>query len=150
MRGVLGDKSAQPNASAKTMTQVKVKIPTIHEQQAIAHILGSLDDRIELNRRMNSTLESMARAIFKSWFVDFDPVRAKIEGRPTGLPDEVASLFSDSFEDSELGEIPKGWSIKPIGLAAECVGGSTPSTKNPAFWDGGNNFFLTPKGKRQS
>lgn len=82
------------------------------EQRAIAHILGSLDDKIELNRRMNQTLEAMALAIFKSWFVDFDPVRAKAEGRPTGLPDDIAALFPDSFEDSELGSIPKGWEVK--------------------------------------
>ena len=79
------------------------------EQRAIAHILGTLDDKIELNRRMNETLEAMARALFKSWFVDFDPVRAKAEGRDPGLPKYLADLFPDSFEDSELGEIPKGW-----------------------------------------
>lgn len=80
------------------------------EQQAIACILGALDDKIELNRRMNQTLEAMARAIFKSWFVDFDPVRAKASGKqPEGLAPHIAALFPDSFEDSELGEIPKGW-----------------------------------------
>ena len=80
------------------------------EQRAIAHILGTLDDKIELNRRMNETLEAMARALFKSWFVDFDPVRAKAEGRDPGLPKPLADLFPDSFEDSELGEIPRGGS----------------------------------------
>ena len=109
MIGVLGDKSAQPNASAKTMTQVKLRRPAIEEQRAIAHILGSLDDKIELNRRMNETLEAIARAIFKSWFVDFDPVCAKAEGRDTGLPGEIADLFPDSFEDSEMGAVPEGW-----------------------------------------
>ncbi|HDQ06091.1 MAG TPA: restriction endonuclease subunit S [Candidatus Bathyarchaeota archaeon] len=89
------------------------------EQRAIAHILGLLDDKIELNRRMNQTLEAMARAIFKSWFVDFDPVRAKAEGRPTGLPDNIAALFPDSFQDSELGEIPRGWAVKTISEVAE-------------------------------
>ena len=84
-------------------------MPPITEQRAIAHILGTLDDKIELNRRMNETLEGIARAIFKSWFVDFDPVRAKAEGRDTGLPKHIADLFPDSFVDSELGEIPKGW-----------------------------------------
>lgn len=81
----------------------------VGEQRAIAHILGTLDEKIELNRRMNETLEAMARALFKSWFVDFDPVRAKAEGRDPGLPKEIADLFPDSFEDSELGEIPRGW-----------------------------------------
>jgi type I restriction enzyme S subunit len=87
-----------------------VPLPPLHEQRAIAHILGTLDDKIELNRRMNETLEAMTRAIFKSWFVDFDPVRAKMEGRqPVGMDAETAVLFPDSFEDSPLGRIPKGW-----------------------------------------
>ena len=79
------------------------------EQRAISHILGSLDDKIELNRRMNQSLEATARAIFKSWFVDFDPVHAKAVGGDPGLPDDVAALFPKSFEDSELGKIPRGW-----------------------------------------
>ena len=80
------------------------------EQRAIARILGALDDKIELNRRMNETLEAIARAIFKSWFVDFDPVRAKVEGRDPGLPKHLSDLFPDSFVNSELGESPEGWS----------------------------------------
>lgn len=97
--------------SGGTLKELEFEVPVqISEQRAIAHILGSLDDKIELNLRMNQTLETTARAIFKSWFVDFEPVRAKAEGRPTGLPDDVAALFPDSLEDSELGEIPEGWS----------------------------------------
>jgi type I restriction enzyme S subunit len=87
------------------------------EMREITNILGTLDDKIELNRKTNETLEAMAKALFKSWFVDFDPVRAKAEGRPTGLPAEISDLFPDSFEDSELGEIPSGWSIGTIGNA---------------------------------
>jgi len=89
-------------------------IPTLplSEQRAIAQILGTLDDKIELNRRMNQTLEQMAAAIFKSWFIDFDPVHAKAEGQDTGLPKEISDLFPDSFEDSEMGPIPKGWCVK--------------------------------------
>ena len=120
-------------------------IPPLPEQRAIAHILGTLDDKIELNRRMNETLEAMARAIFKSWFVDFDPVRAKAEGRDTGLPKEIADLFPDSFEETELGEVPKGWNVRTIGDLAEVVGGSTPSTKEPAYWDDGIHYWATPK-----
>jgi type I restriction enzyme S subunit len=97
----------------------ELAIPTLSEQRAIAHILGTLDDKIELNRKMNQTLEAMARAVFKSWFVDFDPVRAKAEGRDPGLPRDLAALFPDSFEDSELGEIPKGWEIKTVADLAE-------------------------------
>jgi type I restriction enzyme S subunit len=89
-------------------------LPPPVEQKAIAHILGTLGDKIELNRKTNETLEAMAKALFKSWFVDFDPVRAKAEGRPTGLPAEISDLFPDSFEDSELGEIPSGWNVGEI------------------------------------
>jgi type I restriction enzyme S subunit len=88
-----------------------LRVPPHPEQKAIAHILGTLDKKIELNRKTNETLEAMAKALFKSWFVDFDPVRAKAEGRPTGLPAEISDLFPDSFEDSELGEIPSGWEV---------------------------------------
>ena len=94
----------------------ELHIPPLPEQRAIAHILGTLDDKIELNRRMNETLEATARALFKSWFVDFDPVRAKAAGRPTGLPKDIDALFPSAFEQSELGEIPKGWRV-------ECLGG---------------------------
>ena len=105
------------NALTKAMIEaVDVHAPeAVSEQRAIAHILGTLDDKIELNRRMNETLERMARALFKSWFVNFDPVRAKLEGRDTGLPKHIADLFPDRMVDSELGEIPKGWEVKALG-----------------------------------
>ena len=93
------------------LKSIKIPVPPLPEQRAIAHILGSLDDKIEMNLRINQTLEATARAIFKSWFVDFDPVRAKAEGGDPGLPDDIAALFPDSFENSELGEIPTGWEI---------------------------------------
>ncbi len=96
------------------LRKISLTLPPITEQRAIAHVLGTLDDKIELNRRMNETLEAIARAIFKSWFVDFDPVRAKAEGRDPGLPKPLADLFPDSFEESELGEIPKGWQMVPL------------------------------------
>ena len=102
------------------MPRFPIEVPdSVEEQRAIAHILGTLDDKIELNRRMSETLEAMARALFKSWFVDFDPVRAKAEGRDPGLPKPFADLFPDSFEDSELGEIPKGWKVGRFGDVAE-------------------------------
>jgi type I restriction enzyme S subunit len=93
------------------MKELPFLLPSVAEQRAIAHLLGTLDDQIELNRRMNETLEEMARAIFKSWFVDFDPVRAKGEGRDPGLSEHIADLFPDRFEDSELGEMPVGWRV---------------------------------------
>jgi type I restriction enzyme S subunit len=89
--------------------EFRIPLPSLSEQKAIAHILGSLDEKIEINRKTNEILEAMAKALFQSWFVDCDPVRAKAEGRPTGLPDAISDLFPDSFEDSELGEIPRGW-----------------------------------------
>ena len=101
--------SAQPKFNKTDFRSLEISLPPIAEQKAIAHILGTLDDKIELNRKTNETLEAMAKALFKSWFVDFDPVGAKAEGRSTGLPDEISDLFPDSFEDSELGEIPSGW-----------------------------------------
>ena len=103
--------SAIPSTSREDFYGLPVQVPPLHEQRAIAHILGTLDDKIELNRRMNETLESMARALFKSWFVDFDPVRAKMEGRDTGLPKRLADLFPDRLVASELGEIPDGWKV---------------------------------------
>lgn len=110
--------SAVPILNKSSFGQFKIVLPPRPEQRAIAHILGTLDDKFELNRRMNETLESMARALFKSWFVDFEPVRAKAEGRDTGLPQVIADLFPDSFEDSELGEVPKGWSVGTLGDVA--------------------------------
>jgi len=104
--------------------EFRLPIPPIGAQRAIAHVLGSLDDKIDLNRRMNETLEEMARAIFKSWFVDFDPVRAKMEGRqPVGMDADTAALFPDEFEDSELGEIPKGWRLRPLDEVADFLNG---------------------------
>jgi len=101
------------------LTKLRVPLPSLEEQHTIAHILGTLDDKIELNRKMNETLEAMARALFKSWFVDFDPVRAKSEGRDTGLPAHIADLFPDSFEDSASGEIPRGWKVTPVSELVE-------------------------------
>ena len=107
----------------ETFNYVTVALPPLPEQRAIAHILGSLDDKIELNRQMNRTLEKMAQAIFKSWFIDFDPVRAKAEGRDPGLPKEIADLFPDSFEDSEIGLVPEGWQVESLGNLLELAYG---------------------------
>lgn len=127
------------------LRKIELSFPDFGEQKAIANILGTLDEKIKLNRKSNETLEGIAKALFKSWFVDFDPVRAKAEGRPTGLPGEISELFPDSFEESELGEIPSGWTTDEIGNVVECVGGSTPSTKDPEYWDEGENHWATPK-----
>ena len=119
---------------------------SLSEQRAIAHILGSLDDKIELNQQMAQTLESIARAIFKSWFVDFDPVKAKMEGKqPEGMTEEIAALFPDRLVDSELEMIPEGWDIATMQDLGTIKGGATPSTKNPDYWEGGTNHWITPK-----
>ena len=111
--------TAVPHISASQILEYELELPTLDEQRRIAHILGTLDDKIDLNRRMNETLEEMARALFKSWFVDFDPVRAKAEGRDTGLPKRVADLFPDRLVDSELGEIPHGWDVVALDEMAD-------------------------------
>ncbi|MBC9071017.1 restriction endonuclease subunit S [Thauera sp. CAU 1555] len=112
---VLAEGSVQKNLYVSALRKVEVALPPLAEQRAIAHILGTLDDKIELNRRANETLEAMARALFKAWFVDFEPVRAKLEGRwqrgqsLPGLPAHLYDLFPDRLVESGLGEIPEGW-----------------------------------------
>ena len=117
--------SVQVNYGPTHLNQMWMALPPMPQQRAIAHVLGTLDDKIELNRRMNETLEAMARALFNSWFVDFEPVRAKMEGRwrrgesLPGLPAEHYDLFPDRLVDSALGEIPEGWEVKTLGDVAE-------------------------------
>ena len=139
------------NLKTDILKRHRVRVPPLPEQRAIAHILGTLDDKIELNRRMNETLEAMARALFKSWFVDFEPVRAKMEGRwrrgesLPSLPAEHYDLFPDRLVDSELGEVPERWEVRALGEVVEVVGGTTPSTKVIEFWQGGTHCWATPK-----
>ena len=112
--------SVQDNINVETLDRLRFPLPPLAEQKAIASVLGALDDKIELNRRMNATLEAMARALFQSWFLDFDPVRAKLDGRkPIGLDETTAALFPNSFQESSLGHIPKGWSATTLGA---CIG----------------------------
>jgi len=118
--------SAVPGLNRDAAHSRSILVPRVAEQRAIAHILGALDDKIDLNRRMNETLEAMTRALFKSWFVDFDPVRAKVEGRDPGLPADVAALFPDSLQDSGLGEIPQGWSVGSVDDEFELTMGQSP------------------------
>jgi type I restriction enzyme S subunit len=120
-----------PHTNLGILRSTPVLLPPLPEQRAIAHILGTLDDKIELNRRINETLEAMARALFKSWFVDFDPVRAKAEGRDPGLPQPLADLFPTRLVDSELGEIPQGWKVVPLSdLTTVITKGTTPTQED--------------------
>ncbi len=114
-----GETDMAPYVSLTSQRGLSVTLPPLAEQRAIAHILGTLDDKIELNRRMSETLEAMSRTLFKSWFVDFDPVRAKAEGRDPGLAKPVADLFPARLVDSELGEIPEGWTVGRLGGLAD-------------------------------
>jgi type I restriction enzyme S subunit len=128
--------SAQPSLNRNFVHPVPVHVPSLQEQRAIGHILGAFDDKIELNRRMSETLEAMARALFQSWFVDFDPVRAKVEGRDPGVPKHIANLFPARLVDSELGEMPEGWRIGSILEQARLLSGGTPKTDVQDYWDG--------------
>jgi type I restriction enzyme, S subunit len=143
--------SAQPNFNLQQIGDLPVPALSLPEQRAIAHILGTLDDKIELNRRMNATLEEMARALFKSWFVDFDPVRAKMGGRDTGLPAEIADLFPDAFEESELGDVPMGWKVGTIrDCCRKIENGGTPQRSEPKYWQPATVPWLTSGEVRQS
>lgn len=115
--------TAVPHISGDQIKSFEFRLPSLREQSGIAHILGTLDDKIELNRRKSETLEAMARGLFRSWFVDFDPVRAKAEERETGLSDCVAELIPDRFVDSEVGEIPFGWSVVNLDQIADFLNG---------------------------
>jgi type I restriction enzyme, S subunit len=136
--------TAQGSASQASITlndifQYEFVLPPLLEQRAIASILGALDDKIELNRRMNATLEAMARALFQSWFVDFDPVRAKLDGRqPAGLDPATAALFPASFQDSPLGPIPLGWQLVHLKELTSKIGsGATPRGGSSVYLDSG-------------
>jgi len=145
--GSIDDGSPIPSTTRAAVYVRKFKVPGDDTQRAIAKILGDLDDKIDLLREINRTLEEIARAVFLAWFVDFEPVRAKAAGATgfRGMPQALFDELPDSFTPSGLGDIPAGWTVEPIGSLADCVGGGTPSTKNPVFWSDGTHPFCTPK-----
>lgn len=144
--GVAANTTVQTTINLKDLRKLPVPLPEPNEREAIELLLGSLDDRIDLLRQTNATLEAIAQALFKSWFIDFDPVRAKAEGRdPEGMDSATAALFPSEFEESPLGLTPKGWEVAPIGDLVEAVGGSTPDTKNPTFWEPAVHHWTSPK-----
>ena len=132
-KSVSGQTDMAEYVSLRDQRRMYVTLPPLPEQHSIAHILGTLDDKIELNRRMNQTLEEMARAIFKDWFIDFGPTRAKMEGQEPYLPAKVWSLFPDRLVDSELGPIPESWEVKPLGDLIELAYGKAlrAANRNP-------------------
>jgi len=134
------------NVSLRLMRDFVFRLPLLELQKQISSVLVALDDRIALLRETNATLEAIAQALFKSWFVDFDPVRAKQQGlAQEGMDEATAALFPDGFEESALGQVPKGWRVEPVGNSVECVGGGTPDTKNPSFWEPAEHSWTTPK-----
>ncbi len=134
--------AAQQNLSGQQIKELVLPFPSLDEQRAIGSYLRTLDDRITLLRETNATLEAIAQALFKSWFVDFDPVRAKMEGRaPEGMDEATAALFPDSFEETELGVVPLGWLPQTFRETIDIIGGGTPKTSNPDFWNGTIPWF---------
>lgn len=140
--------TALPYLTITSLSALSLEVPALSEQRAIAHILGTLDDKIELNRRINETLEAITRAIFKSWFVDFDSVRAKASGeapesicRRLGLTPDLLALFPDRLVDSELGEIPEGWEATKVEVVTSKIfSGGTPDTRKAEYWGGELNW----------
>jgi type I restriction enzyme S subunit len=122
--------------------EFRFQLPSIIEQESISTILGALDDRIALLRETNATLEAIAQAMFKSWFVDFDPVHAKQQGRaPEGMNEATAALFPDGFEESELGLVPRGWKACSFTDTINTIGGGTPKTSITEYWNGTIPWF---------
>lgn len=137
-----GTGSTVSNIRIPVLKCIRIPLPSLEWQAQIADTLGSLDDRITLLRETNTTLEAIAQALFKSWFVDFDPVRAKAEGRePEGVPPEVVDLFPNELVESELGMIPKGWGCVPFDQTVKVIGGGTPKTTVDEYWGGDIPWF---------
>jgi type I restriction enzyme S subunit len=165
--------SGRQRVSWQALAEFNLRLPEKGKRKKIGEILKSIDDKIHLNNQINQTLESIAQVIFKSWFIDFDPVRAKIAAKQEGNDPELAAmcaisgkseaeleqiakedfaelqataaLFPDELVESELGEVPKGWVVSIVGEQVQTVGGGTPSTKNADFWDNGIHHWTTPK-----
>lgn len=135
-----------PKINLAYLREFPIWLPNLSTQFEIVSILRSLDDRMALLRETNATLEGITQASFKSWFVDFDPVRAKQRGLiPEGMNEATAALFPQNFEESELGAVPKGWRVLPVGEVVDAVGGATPDTKDASYWEPGEHCWTTPK-----
>ncbi|MBY0410923.1 MAG: restriction endonuclease subunit S, partial [Burkholderiaceae bacterium] len=134
--------STQKALTISALKALQIPLPTRVIQDEIVEVLSAISDRITLLRETNATLEAIAQALFKSWFVDFDPVRVKMEGRaPEGMDEATAALFPDALAESELGWVPKGWNTQTFRDTINIIGGGTPKTSNPDFWGGEIPWF---------
>ncbi len=135
------------HTSPGRICEFETTLPAITEQRDIAGVLGALDDKIEQNQQTARALERLARAIFRAWFVDFEPVKAKAAGATSfpSMPQQVFDALPTRFVDSDIGPVPEGWEVKAIGDVVTTKGGGTPNTKNPEYWDGGEHCWVTPK-----
>ncbi|MGZ8982340.1 MAG: restriction endonuclease subunit S [Methylotenera sp.] len=134
--------SVQPSIKVPHLLATEIRLPNLIQQKNVVAILSALDNRIALLHETNATLEALAQAMFKSWFVDFDPVHAKQQGRaPEGMDEATAALFPDGFEESDLGLVPRGWHLLPFTDTIKVIGGGTPKTSMPEFWDGDIPWF---------
>lgn len=147
LRGMSASTDMAPYLSLRDQRRLKITLPHIDEQRAIASVLGALDDKIEQNRQTAQALERLARAFFRAWFVDFEPVKAKAAGAAAfpSMPQPVFDALPTRFVDSAIGPVPAGWEVKAIGDVVTAKGGGTPSTKNADYWDGGEHCWATPK-----
>jgi type I restriction enzyme, S subunit len=137
--------SAQPQITVTNLSLKQILLPDLQTQKTISLIMKNIEGKIATNNVLSKTLEDIAQTIFKSWFIDFDPVKAKTAGeRPVGMDDATAALFPDSMGESELGFIPNSWEVAPIGEVLVVGGGTTPSTTNAEYWDG-EHCWTTPK-----
>jgi len=137
--------ATMPSLNTELLSNIPVILPSMSEQRTIGRVLASIDEKIRLNTALSNTLEDIAQTIFKSWFIDFDPVRAKMAGeKPAGMDAATATLFPDSMEESELGLIPKGWNVNVISDFGKVVTGKTPSTKVPEYWGEQIPFVTIP------
>lgn len=143
---VEGEGTTVSNLRIPYIENLKIKVPPLPTQKRIVALMGALDGELENLHHQNDTLEAIAQRLFRSWFVNFDPVHAKAAGKePEAMSAELAALFPSEFEDSELGPIPKGWAVTTFGDAFDIKGGATPSTSEPLYWEGGTHAWATPK-----
>ncbi len=145
--GVKGQTDMADYVSLTDQRRMDISLPPAPIQRTIASVLGALDDKIEQSRRTAKALERLARTIFRAWFVDFEPVKAKAAGSTAfpSMPQEVFDALPTQLVDSDIGPVPEGWEVKSIGDVVTVKGGGTPSTKNQEFWDGGEHCWATPK-----